>query len=226
MVCKNCGNTAASENFCSQCGQKLQHDRIKLPKLLHEILHTYTHLEKGFLYVIRQLATHPGTMQRKYIDGMEAKYQKPFPMFVICGTICALVLYFTNKPYSSVHEQYFYKNYYVLLQAGMLPVYALLTWILFRSSKLYYAEILVLTVYMVGFMLLIIIPINVFHFRFNTAVISYIEMIALTGYNVWTNLNFFNDKAKWLVILKSILNILVSYLLFNSIAELLMDWFM
>lgn len=219
MECKNCENVVTAEKFCYQCGHSLQHERITLSGILHEIVHTYTHLEKGFLYVVRELATHPGILQKHYLAGVRKKTQKPFPVFFICATICALALYLTNKPFTSTAEQYFYRNYYVIVQALMLPLYALSTWVLFCNSKLFYAEVLVLTVYMVGFMLLIIIPINIFHFAFNTAVISYVEMILLTGYNVWTNLNFFSGKSKWLVILKSIVNIITCYLLFQVVAE-------
>lgn len=219
MECKHCG-TSGSDNFCSNCGHPLYHKRIMLPGLLHEVVHTFTHFEKGYLLVIKQLAVTPGTMQKRYLEGYGGKSQKPFPMFVICGTLCALVLYLTNRSFNN-DEQYFMRNYYVLLQTAMLPFYALTTWMLFSSSKLYYAEILVLTIYMVGFMLLIVIPINVFDFLFGKAIISYLEMVALIGYNTWTFLNFFNNKPVWWVIVKSIFNILICYTLFQIIAEFL-----
>jgi hypothetical protein len=223
MECKNCENNETAEKFCYNCGNTLHHERITVHHLLHEVLHTYTHLEKGFLYVIKKLAMHPGTMQKEYLEGYGQKYQKPFPMFVICATLCAIVLYFTNKPYTNEVEQYFYKNYYVIMQGLMLPVYAFSTWILFRNSKLYYAEVLVQTVYMIGFMVLIIIPINIFHFAFNNLVISYIEIVLLAGYNVWTNLNFFKGKRKAVVIVKSLVNVFICYMLFQFAAELFMD---
>jgi hypothetical protein len=225
MECKNCENSETAEKFCYNCGNALHHKRITVHHILHEVLHTYTHLEKGFLFVIKKLATDPGTMQREYLEGYGKKYQKPFPMFVICATICAIALYFTNKPYTNAVEQYFYKNYYVIMQGLMLPVYAFTTWILFINSKLNYAEVLVQTVYMIGFMVLIIIPINIFHFAFNNAGISYIEIILLGGYNVWTNLNFFKRKNNLIVILKSLINVFICYMLFQIIAELFMDLF-
>jgi len=163
-------------------------------------------------------------MQKEYLSGLRLHHQKPFPMFVISATICGLALYWIYKNAPDSTEQYFYKNYYVFVQAAMLPFYALSTWVLFSSSKLYYAEILVLIVYMIGFMSIIIIPINFLHLFLNNGVISIIEIVVLGFYNVWTYLNFFNDKPGWLVTIKSILNIILGYVLFQIAGNLLMSW--
>jgi len=74
------------------------------------VLHTYTHLEGGFLYNVKELAIRPGILQRNYLTVVRIKTQKAFPMFVICGTICALVLCLTNKPFNTPEEQAFYRN--------------------------------------------------------------------------------------------------------------------
>jgi hypothetical protein len=47
----------------------------------------------------------------------------------------------------------------------------------------------------------------------------------LAGYNIWTNLNFFKGKAKWLIVLKSIANIFIGYLAFQFVAESWMKLF-
>src|SRR5882724_6031376 len=156
MDCKNCGHDGDGK-FCNNCGQKLHVGRIKLPAVLHDVIHSYTHFENGFLFTLKELAIHPGTLQRNFLSGHRIKNQKPFPMFIATGTICALALYLIYKPTpDATADQYFYKHYFVLTHAFLLPVYALSTWLLFISSKLYFAEILVLILYMLGFMLLII----------------------------------------------------------------------
>lgn len=82
----------------------------------------------------------------------------------------------------------------------------------FQTSRIYYAEALVLTIYMLGFMLLLIIPINLLFFFYDNTVVSICEVIALTSYNVWTNLNFFKAKRAWLVVVKSIGCLVLNYL--------------
>src|SRR5689334_15140870 len=198
-ICQNCGNEGY-ETYCGQCGQPLEVKRVTLHHLLHEVAHTFWHLEKGFLYTLRELATHPGTMQRKYLSGIRLRYQKPFPLFAISVTICALALYFIYLHAERQSDHYFYKHYYFMVQAAMLPFYALITYLLFKSRELYYAEALVMTVYMVGFMSVFIVPINLLSYFLDNRIISLLEVIFLVTYNIWTNLNFFKGKAIWWVI--------------------------
>ena len=225
LTCKNC-DQEGDEKFCSRCGQVLVATRISLPHIIHEVIHTFTHFEKGYLFTIRQLLTRPGIMQKNYLSGLRLHYQKPFPVFVISGTICALALYLIYTPSHDTAEQFFYRNYYVLVQALMLPIYALLSWILFSSSRLYYAEMLVLNVYMLGFMSLIVIPVNALHFFLNNGVVTLIEATLLTAYNIWTYLNFFKGKPAWLIAIKSAANVILSFVLFQVAANLLMKWLM
>lgn len=225
IVCQNCGYEGA-EKFCSKCGQVLLTKRISLPQLFHEVMHTFIHLEKGFQYTLKELAINPGLMQRKYLSGLRLNYQKPFSMFAISGTFCALSLFIIYRNAPDATEQYFYKNYYFLVQAFLLPFYAFITYILFKSPKLYYAEALVMNVYMLGFMSVLIIPINCFSFFLNNGIISITEIIFLLFYNVWTFLNFFNYKPAVWVIIKSFVSIIICYLLFQFASRLVMSWFM
>jgi hypothetical protein len=220
ITCTNCGFDG-TEIFCARCGQHLKHERIKFSSLVHEVVHTFTHFENKFLFAFKQLAIRPGFMQKNYLAGHRTKPQKPFSMFVVCATICSLSMYFIYKYFNS-KESDFYHHYWVFIHALFLPFFAVTTWIFFRSSKLYYAESLVLTIYMLGFMLLLIIPINILAFFFNKGVVSICEVILLTSYNVWTNLNFFSNKPKWLVIIKSMIALVLNYWLLNVVSSMLL----
>ena len=105
----------------------------------------------------------------------------------------------------------------------MLPLYAFITYILFKSPKLYYAEALVMNVYMLAFMSVLIVPINILYFFFPEGVIQSLEVIFLISYNTWTNLNFFKGKPVWWIVVKSIVSIIISYLLFNAASNLVME---
>jgi len=226
MECKNCGHFGEGK-FCPACGQKLRIGRIKLSSVLHDVIHSYTHFDKGFLYTLKQLAIHPGTLQKNYLSGHRIKNQQPFPMFIATGTICALALYLIYKPTADANtEQYFYKHYYVLTQALLLPVYALSTWLLFINSKLNYAEILVLILYMLGFMSFIIIPVNALHFFLTAGTVTMIEAALLAVYNIWTYINFFTYGPTWLVAIKSFFCILLNYILFQIAGNMIIHWFM
>lgn len=224
-ICQNCGNKS-NEVYCGQCGQPLEIKRVTLHHVIHEVAHTFWHLEKGFLYTLKELATHPGTMQRNYLSGIRLRYQKPFPLFAISVTITALALYMIYVHAQVKTDQYFFKHYWFIVQAAMLPFYALITYLLFRSRDLYYAEALVMTVYMLGLMQLFIIPINVLSYFLPNGIIDLLEVMCLVAYNVWTNLNFFKNKKILWVVTKSVVSIVASYLLFQIASNLVMDWVM
>jgi len=222
IVCQNCGSEG-DQKYCPGCGQALLAERISMHYLLHEVAHTFWHFEKGFLYTLKELAINPGTTQRKYLSGIRLRYQKPFSLFAISATLGALVLFLVYHDAKDEINQ-FYKHYYFIVQAAMLPFYALITYLLFKSPKLYYAEALVMNVYMLGFMSVLIVPINVLYFFFSEGVIQKLEITFLISYYTWTNLNFFKGRVVWWIILRSIAGIVAGYLLFQVTSNLVMQW--
>lgn len=165
-------------------------------------------------------------MQKEYIAGKRKNYQKPFSLFAILGTICALSLFLIYKHAPRQSDQYFYKHFYFFVQASMLPVYALVTYLLFYSSKLYYAEALIMNVYMIAFTSLGILPINCLSFFLPNGAISLLEVIFLLTYSIWTYIAFFNDRNIIATIVKTVIAIVLSYQAFNTVSNLVMKWFM
>ena len=238
IVCQNCGYEG-EQVYCSNCGQPLVVKRISLGHLLHEVTHTFWHLERGFLFTLKELAISPGTMQRRYLSGLRLHYQKPFSLFAISATFGAFALFLLSRNAPNETNTSFYKHYFFIVQAAMLPFFALITYLLFKSRNLYYAEALVMNVYMLGFTSIFIVPINSLSLFIPTGVISFsktislplpeglislLEIIFLITYNIWTNLNFFKGKAVWWIIVRSIIGIIISYYLFNKASNLVMDW--
>jgi hypothetical protein len=225
IECQNCGS-GGDHKYCPSCGQVLEAERISLPHILHEVAHTFIHLEKGFLHTLKELGRHPGTMQKKYLSGLRLHYQKPFPLFAISGTICALALYLIYKHAPNQSDQYFYKHYYFLVQASMLPLYALITFALFKGPSLFYAEALILNVYMIGFMSVLIVPINFLSYFLPNGIISLMEVAFLLYYNVATYINFFRERKAWWVVVKSVVSIIACYMLFQYASNLVIYWLM
>ena len=113
VTCINCGFKGDGK-FCADCGQQMEHGRIKLSSLLHEVVHTFTHFESKFLFALKELALRPGFMQKNYLHGYRAKPQKPFSMFVVCVTISGLALYFIYK-HSPGEQKDLYNHYWVFV---------------------------------------------------------------------------------------------------------------
>jgi len=161
-------------------------------------------------------------MQKKYLSGFRLHYQKPFSLFAISATFGALILFLVYYDATNEISQY-YKHYYFIVQAVMLPFYSLITYLLFKSPTLYYAEALVMNVYMLGFMSILIVPINILYLFFPASLINTLEVIFLISYNTLTYLNFFKGKRIWWIALKSVISIVICYLLFQVAYGLVMD---
>ena len=226
--CKSCGSIGPG-NYCQNCGESLVTKRLSVPGLVREVFHLFTHLDKGFPYTLKELITSPGHMQREYIDGIRSKYQKPFSMFFICATLAALALYWINisvVKYFHVdnsQEAEFFHQYWVIFQVVMLPVYTFITYFLFKESNLNYAEIIVFQLYLFSFLFLVVTVIHLFKFIWPVLETRYIELPVIIIYTVTTNFNFFHSKSKWKVIGKSVLIIVICFLLASYLQDLLVS---
>ena len=222
-TCKSCGFSGTG-NYCNNCGQLFLVKRISIPGLLQDVLHFFTHLEKGFGYTLKQLAIAPGHMQRCYLEGKRSIYQKPFSLFFICATITALTRYWILsaivKYYHAdiVSEVKFFHEYMVMTYIVLMPLYALITYLMFYRTKYNYAEIGVMMLYTLSFLFLASVLISlpkIFYPRLDT---MYIEFPVFTIYIMITFINFFKTIPWWLVAIKSVVIMAAAFFL-NDIAE-------
>ncbi len=96
MTCKNCG-TLTNDEYCSHCGQKAVPERITFHYLIHEIIHFFTHAEKGFFFTTWSLIIAPEQTIKGFIDGKRKNYQKPVSYYLIWIAIYSIVLYSLEK---------------------------------------------------------------------------------------------------------------------------------
>jgi len=218
--CTNCGVMGAGK-YCNNCGNNFTVKRITTPGILHDVFHFFTHLDKGFGYTLKQLIVAPGTMQREYIEGQRSKHQKPFSMFFICASVTALVRYWIDLSLTSYYhsanagETNFFHQYMVLMHSLLLPLYALVTFLIFYKSKYNYAEIAVFLLYTVGMFFLITDLIAALRLVWPNLDTDYIELVSLGLYNAVTCLHFFNNSNKWVVLVKSVISMVGVYFIAN-----------
>ena len=218
QVCNGCG-ASGSGKYCSQCGQPYVQKRITTHELLHDVFHFFTHLDKGFGFTLKMLLTEPGTMQRDFIDGDRSRHQKPFSMFFICATIAGLSRYWINLVLArfydagDLNEAHFFHQYMVMLHIVLLPLYGFITFLFFRNSRYNYGEIVVLTLYTLSFFYLSVSAIALLKFIWPHLDTAYIELPLLSIYNVLTYIHFFKEPPRWIVVLKSIVIIVLLFLL-------------
>jgi len=221
--CRSCG-FSGSGNYCSECGQSFNIKRITIPGLLQDILHFFTHFEKGFGYTLKQLAIAPGHMQRNYLQGKRSMHQKPFSMFFICATITALTRYWIFSVLIKYYhadinsEARFFHEYMVLTYISLTPIYALITWLLFYRTKYNYAEIGVMMLYTLSFIFLAAAVISLPKIFFPHLETRFIEFPVFTLYMIITLVNYFKIIPWWIVTIKTIVIMTLAFLL-NDIVE-------
>ena len=207
-ICKSC-EQPGSGNYCSNCGQSLNVKRISITSLGHELIHFFTHMDKGIKYTIKELIKHPGQMQLAYIRGKRVNHQKPFSMYFISATLIGLILYWLNvflvKYYSagSLNEGFFFHKYMVAFLLFAVPFSSIITYLFFYSSEFNFSEIGVLQLYTMSMFFLIIILANCFRLIWPHLETRYIELPSILIYNAITFVNFFSG-AKWKIVVKSI----------------------
>lgn len=83
--CQSCSHPFAG-NYCGNCGTPAQLKRVDGHYVLHEIQHLL-HLEKGFLYTIKQLLLQPGKSIHEFISTNRNRLVKPVMFLIITSLI-------------------------------------------------------------------------------------------------------------------------------------------
>jgi len=199
-----------------------QNKRITFKGLLEEAWHTITHVEEGFIHTVIALAKRPGKMIGEYIHGNRKPYQKPFPFLFIVTTVYALMLYwlhYNNEKHlleqTSVdfHTRFILKasylesKFYSWLHIGLLPVYGLLSLIIYRQVKYNWAEWMVACCYIISFILLLLIPYQLCNkiFDFSNTANFYIQLIIIVCYSIIVSADLVPGRFRLLVVFQTFL---------------------
>ncbi|MES2645290.1 MAG: DUF3667 domain-containing protein [Bacteroidota bacterium] len=179
--CLNCEQPLTGEaRFCDNCGQKSDTHRLNLHHLGHELMHFFTHADKGIFFLVKTLITKPGYAARQYISGQRKKIFSPINFFLI--SVAFFLFVQTNfRPLdrgldlSGVKEQVlklpdrvtrerrllklerrekgaaFVAKYSNFINFTITPLIAWLFFMFYRRSGFNYTEHLVANLYLAGF---------------------------------------------------------------------------
>jgi len=152
--CLNC-DAHVSLNYCAQCGQKTSTHRFSLQHFfIHDFVHGIFHLDKGFLFTIKELLTRPGHSVREYIQGKRINHFNYFTTLILILTIGYLLSKLEKVHPSQLFENIsgltkVLKDYSKITVFLGVPVYALSSYVLFyRRTKQNYTENLVINLFM------------------------------------------------------------------------------
>ena len=120
-------------------------------------MHGFYHVNGGFLYTLKELFVHPGIMLRGYITGRRVRYLNPFTYLVLISLVGGFVyartgiiehvdeMFLASGDTISFTREHF--NYRILM---MIPSYAIVCSIIFRSFKYNLAEHLIINTFLVS----------------------------------------------------------------------------
>ena len=233
-TCLNC-NQVIQKKYCANCGQKTDTKRFSIKYIItHDILHGVFHIDRGFLYTIRELFTRPGHSIRDYIDGKRIRHFHFFTLIVVLllfDKIFSLSVSYDSLDFDpdwspKILKAYtsFFKDNMKIFTLGIIPLQALMSYWLFRKSKLNYSEHLVITSYLIGAMLIIglLYPVVINLFSNSAAlmpVLLGIDVIKI-GYSVFLIYQFFeplNVYKKSSVFFRSLLSaVLIQFIIYTT----------
>ena len=240
QLCTNCGN-AFQGTFCNQCGQKLTH-RITMAHIGHDMLHAFTHADKGFFFLFIQLFKRPGIVAREYIiEGKRKKYFMPFQYMLIIGTIAAFVAVNSEfieqttralgdtQHYSGRQMAFIQKvnawqsKYYNIMILFQLPFYALASFLVFKRHRLNYAEHLTLQTFVTAQVTVIAMMVMLFVAiigRSGAQLLGFLAVITAT-FQIIAYVQFFK-AGSFKGVVKALLVNLIGILLFVTFVSVVM----
>lgn len=202
-TCLNCG-TLVTDQFCGHCGQDAHHThRLTMAHMLHDIPHSVWHVDKGILYSVRHLLTHPGTTIRGYLAGQRKPHFPPLSLLLlVTGTFAFLsvvlhidlspprdpalpeAVWQMQKTATTLLAKYM-SWYYVAL----VPIIAAFARLFLRRGGYNYAECLVTVAFITAicnFLTLLSLPLlYVFSGTPQVQQISYFISAVSLGYATW-----------------------------------------
>jgi hypothetical protein len=199
-TCKNCEvNLLPDFDYCPKCSQKTKLHRLSMHEVAHEGLHYFTHADKGFFQLIRDLVLKSGVVAREYVDGKRKKYFPPLNFFLL---IAALNLFAINVDMTSERpdmarevamkaydiqtpeqKQAFMTVYQRQVEAVdfikhhsnktvliMLPLMAFVFWLFYRKERYNFTEHMIAGMFMYGFCTLIFAVLSIINLLFKVDV--------------------------------------------------------
>ncbi|WP_410222314.1 DUF3667 domain-containing protein [Pedobacter sp.] len=129
--CQNC-NTAATGNFCGNCGQNLELKRIDRNYAKNEILSLLGY-EKGFVFTVKELCLRPAQTISYYLYKNRVRLTKPVTFLILSSVIYTLIAHYFQV---DLKVEELYKQYY-----GDSSIVSVFSWV---QNNFGYSNLLVL----------------------------------------------------------------------------------
>lgn len=233
MNCKNCKNKV-NGNFCSNCGQNSNVNRINFSNFKNELLESVFQINRGFFFTLRELFTRPGNSLNEYLNGKRKSHFKPLTYLLTLSTLYFLTTQMTNQntwiddsitgwmngvtgqnPELEIPEmaKWFASNY-AYTTIFLLPVFSLASYFSFLKFGKNYLEHIVLNSYVTGHQAIIYSFFAITGTFIKSDVLEGVSLLVAILYTFWVFKQFFLGDSIMLNILRTIMTYIL-YLIFS-----------
>lgn len=168
MNCKNCKTAIEkTDDFCKTCGGKVIRNRLTIRNLFEHFSEHFLNYDNRFLQTFISLFTKPEDVIDGYINGVRKKYVNVVSYFAIALTVSGLQLLILDKFFPEAMDlsaltiegsnqnnedmMPFIKEYQSILMMINVPMYALVSYLVFYTLKKYnYTEHLVIFMFILS----------------------------------------------------------------------------
>ena len=166
MDCKNCHTELfEQDDYCSSCGGRVIRNRLSFKHLFEHLSETFFNYDNKLLRTFTKLFTQPEDVIGGYIYGVRKKYINPISFFGLALTISGLSIFIFKKFYlDSLDFSSFFENmnvpegfmdssmsgameYNSLIYSFLVPLFALISWIVFLDKKYNLTEHIIIYLY-------------------------------------------------------------------------------
>lgn len=174
MNCKNC-NTELQEQdeYCKSCGGKVIRQRLSFKNLFEYLSETLFNYDNKLLRTLTQLFKHPEDVIVGYITGVRKKHIDPISFFGLSLTLSGLSIFIIKKFYIQyldfsnlfeglkISQDVFNTTYGSALEYNslfysvLIPVFALISWVVFLDKKYNFTEHVIIYLYTMSLMSII-----------------------------------------------------------------------
>ena len=184
LHCLNCG-VELQGRFCHACGQKGASVNVRMHDFVHEATHEFLHLDGKILQTVKLLVVRPGELTREFLAGRRARYISPLRVYLTFSllffTLAAVMPGATkgglkvgasgldgNTPFERRLDTQLAKAEQDADRLGeavlrnlpkamfaLMPIFALITWALYRRQQRFYIPHLYYSVHFHAFLFLV-----------------------------------------------------------------------
>jgi hypothetical protein len=169
MDCKNCKTVLKEQDaYCKSCGGKVVRNRLTIKNLFEHITETFFNYDNKLLRTLIDLFKKPEIVIGGYIKGTRKRYVNPISYVALTLTISGIYMLILNKFFPNVFLEMttvgvegqqefmtiysdFIQKYYSFLMISLIPLYALISRLVFINRKEYnFTEHLVMAMYIMA----------------------------------------------------------------------------